>query len=291
MDVTLTLRCNNNCLFCPRKDYLKIIACNSLRDSYRDIEATRKISDKVVLSGGEVTIVDEIRSIIGFCKKKRFREIDIITNGRKLQDLRFAEKLVLAGAKNFAISLYSVDEKTHDRITQISGSCKETKKGIVNILKLSNQYDIILRVNLVLNYWNYKDLSKTMDTLVSWGVKNFIVAEQIIIGRKSGYLSLQEVAKFIGGIRRMELKGARLCLRGFSPCLLEDNISFCQDVIVMKAKNPYISWEMHEVDTLVKDKSKKNRYLMKFQKLFIRIDKCKSCFFKNRCLGIQKAYL
>jgi len=291
MDITSTLKCNNDCIFCPRQEYLKIIACRSLKDIYKDIEETRKRSKRIVLSGGEITLLEGLRGIIDFCKKKNFREIGIITNGRKLKDLNFARRLIIAGVKDFAVSLYSFNEKIHDLITRTKGSCKETKKGIANILKLSSEYDIALRVNIVLNYWNYREVTKTLDKLISLGVKNFIVAEQIIIDKKTKHLSLKEIVKFLKNIREIELNGSRVCLRGFSSCLFGDDLFFIRDEIILKRKDPFIISERHGVDTLVKDNRKKSRYLEKFEKLFAKTQRCKSCLFENRCLGIQKAYL
>lgn len=291
MDITITTRCNNDCFFCPRKNYLELIACTTLSQCYKDIENTRKKSDRVVLSGGEITVIKELWKIIDFCKQLNFREIGIITNGRRLKEASFAERIAISGVKDFAISLYSVNENIHDLITRSAGSCKETKQGIINLLKLSSQYNISLRVNFVLNYWNFQDTANTLNTLLAWGIKNFTIAEQIIINKKSKHLKLKEVIVFLRNIEQWNLKAARLCLRGFPPCLFKSINTGYADQLILKHRDPFIVLEKQEIDTLVKDARKKRRYLEKFKKLFTQSEKCRACLYKDQCLGIQKAYL
>ena len=290
MDITLTLQCNNNCIFCPRQDYLKLIACGSLKEIHSDIEKTRFKSEKIVLSGGEVTLRQDLWSILTFCNSRGFKEIGLITNGRRLKELDFAERLIRAGVKDFAVSLYSANEKIHDGITRRKGSARDTKKGILNLLALSRVYPINIRVNLVLNYWNYEDLPDTLNKLVAWGVRNFIVAEQVIIDAKSKHLSLDEIKVFVKNIQELTLEDTRLCLRGFAFCLFGQSGGMSAQGIILKEKNPCIILESQEVDTLVKEGGKKKAYMEAFGKLFFRMNKCNFCVLESRCPGIQKAY-
>lgn len=289
MDITATLKCNNNCVFCPRQDYLRLIACQSTKEIYRDIEKARQASDNIVFSGGEVTTLKEIWKIIDFARKLNFKKIGIITNGRKLQDFDFASRLGAFGVNDVAISIYSIDDKVHDGVTRRKGSCQETKNGIINMLKLSKKYGISLRINLVLNFWNYHDILSTLSRLSSMGINNLTVAEQIIIHKESKYLSFQKIKKFLRRVKQLRLKGVRLCLRGFCASFFNDKF-YDSNGLIIKKSNPLIILETHEVDTLVKKSSSKNEYLKKFKMLFRRIEKCKDCFLNSSCPGIQKAY-
>jgi len=292
MDITLTLKCNNQCIFCPRKSYLSLIACYSFRQIYKDIKQTRKVSDSITLTGGEVTLLKEekLQEIIDLCRKKKFRKVGIITNGRRLADPVFAENIIRLGVNDFAISIYSLDNKIHDRITKIRGSCAETKMGIQNILSLSRRYDIALRINLVLSNWNYKDVFQTLKGLHAQGIRNFIIAEQVIISKNRTHLSSKSVEGFLKNIKRINLDDTELCLRGFPFCFLERPFFYKKNRIVLKKYNPFISLERHELDTLVKGMNEKKAYLDKFKKLFIKTNNCNTCFFQNQCLGFQKAY-
>lgn len=290
MDITLTLKCNNDCIFCPRRGYLKTIACGSLKESLRDIEKTRRISDKIVLSGGEVTISEDLLNIVYFCSSKNFREIGIITNGRKLKDGKFAEKLIQAGVNDFAVSLYSFNNKIHDSITRKPNSARDTKRGLANLLRLSHRYPISIRVNIVLNYWNHKDLPGTLKALFSYGVRNFIIAEQVVINKNSKFLSLEEIKHSLAEIGALVLENTRLCLKSFPFCFLDGVCLTCKEGFILNEKNPFIILERQEVNTLVKEKVKKGKYLADFRKLFTKIARCRHCALEGQCMGIQKAY-
>lgn len=287
MDITVTLQCNNNCVFCPRDGYLEMIVCKSLRLVYRSIEETRLASNKIVLSGGEVTALKNILPIVKFCKKQNFEQIGIITNGRNLSDLGFTKILLSSGVNDFAVSLYSTNSEVHDGITRVKGSCYQTRAGLLNLLKLSSNYRVSVRVNIVLNFWNKEDIYVTLDELYRMGVKSFILAEQIILDRKSKYLCPDQIKEFLKEVKQLHLEGAHLSLRGFAACLLPGKYKSS----VLKKSNPRIIFEMHEMDTFIKGAGKKDKYLKKVRDNFVYIDKCSGCGFKNQCPGLQKAYV
>ncbi|MDD4907549.1 MAG: radical SAM protein [Candidatus Omnitrophica bacterium] len=291
MDITLTLKCNNNCLFCPRQGYLKTIACVSIEEIYRDIEKTRRVSDEIALSGGEVTLLPDLEEIVGFCGERGFKKVGIITNGRRLKDVKFAQRLIRAGVKDFAVSLYSWQDKIHDAITRKSGSARDTKKGLLNLLRLSRRYPIGIRVNTVLNYWNYRDLPGTIKKLFSYGVRNFIIAEQVVINRKAEHLLAPEIKDALRRISDLTLKNTRLVFRGFPLCFAPICVGVSPEGFILKKQSPRIILEKQEIDTLVKKNSSKNKYLEDFRKLFTRVKKCRDCALEKSCLGMQKAYL
>jgi MoaA/NifB/PqqE/SkfB family radical SAM enzyme len=290
MDITLTMKCNNNCVFCPRREHLKIIACRSLKDVYADIERTRRKDDKITLAGGEVTLLDDLNAIVRFCKDKGFKSVGVITNGRRLKDAKFAESLVRAGADDFAVSIYSVDNKIHDLITRRPGSARDTKKGLANLIRLSKKYPISVRVNTVLSRWNYRGLPATLETLSSYGVRNFIVAEQIVTPKRSAHLSISQTNGSLKKIMGLSLENTRLVLRGFPFCLIGRGGTACKEGIIIKPSNPLIILEKQNLDTLVKGRGKKSQYLSDLGKLFTKADRCRSCAVDSRCHGIQKAY-
>ncbi|MBN1899357.1 MAG: radical SAM protein [Spirochaetes bacterium] len=290
MDITLTLKCNNYCVFCPRKDFLKAIVCRSQKEIYSDIEKIRRKTDNIALSGGEVTLMSNLPEIISFCKEKGFKEIGIITNGRALKNKRLARDLIQYGVRDFAVSVYSFNNRIHDRITGRSGSGSDTKKGLLNLIQLSRQYPVSIRVNIVLNYWNHQDIHRTLEALYACGVRNFIVAEQVIMDKDSKHLSLNEIKKDLEQIRNIPLRDTRLVLRGFPICLLKGKKVLVPEGFVLKESDPLVILEKHEVDTLIKEKSRKSRYLRKFSRLFTRIKPCESCEYAQICMGIQKAY-
>ena len=82
-DVTVTLRCNNACLFCPRTT-LRHVKLRDAEELVPRLEEIRKHSERVTLSGGEVTILPGFVELVALCRELGFSDIAMITNGRKL---------------------------------------------------------------------------------------------------------------------------------------------------------------------------------------------------------------
>lgn len=290
VDITVTLKCNNDCVFCPRRGYLKAVACGSPREIRRGLERTRRQSAKVVLSGGEVTLMPDLPGLIAFCRRLGFGEIGVITNGRALKERGLAEKLIRSGADDFAVSVYSTRSAVHDSVTRRPGSCRETLSGLANLLRLSRIYPVQIRVNMVLNFWNHRDIPASVRELYRRGVRNFIIAEQVIINRKFPSLSLKEVKAALKKIVRLDLGNTRLVLRGFPFCAVPEGGLSGEGGLVIKKQNPFLLMEKHEADTLAGESSRKTRYLKRFSRLFVKNEKCRDCPWSFCCQGIQKAY-
>ncbi|MFA5118080.1 MAG: radical SAM protein [Candidatus Omnitrophota bacterium] len=289
MDITLNIQCNNDCLFCPRKEFLSIISCNSLKQIYRSINETRKTSDKIVLSGGEVTLLPELITIVKHCKTAGFRAIGIITNARLLRNPGFTRELVLAGANEFAVSLYSIRDMTHDRITQKPGSCRETKEGLRNLIALSKRFNISIRINTVLSALNCQDLKMTILSLYKAGIRDFIIAEEIITKNGNKHLDLPEIKDFFSRIRKLNAPRSHVVFRGFAPCLTLPKKKTGGNRLFNDAVPVFIR-EPHTIDTLTKTSTKKSLYLRKFKGLFSKKPFCADCRFARSCGGLQKKY-
>jgi MoaA/NifB/PqqE/SkfB family radical SAM enzyme len=206
-----------------------------------------------------------------------------------LKNPAFTRDLLIAGVNEFAVSLYSVRDITHDRITQRTGSCRETKAGIRNLIALRKKFDISIRINTVLSSFNYRDLEKTITSLYKASIRDFIIAEEIIPKGKASHLSLPEIKDYLTRIRTLGLRQARIVFRGFAPCLLYPE-SANRRQNDLKGFHPASIRENHEVDTLIQAKTKKSAYMSKFNRLFSKRPFCVDCRFAHSCKGLQKRY-
>lgn len=291
MDVTITKKCNNNCFFCPKDKFLSIIACEDLSEIKKDILKIKGLTDRIALSGGEITISRHFFKVLSFCKKLNFAKISIISNGRTFHNLTFAKKVILAGVKDFAISIYSLQPCIHDKITRVKGSCQETIAGIKNLIALKSKNVFSLRINLVLNCLNYDDIFHTLLQLNNAGITNFILAEQIILNNKQNHLSLNVIKKFLAEIVNLRIKNGYIVLRGFAPCLFENKYSsFFLKNKLLKTDSSYLRFEAQNMNTFEKKRIKKDAYMKKIKNLYLKKDSCLNCSYHLFCPGLQKAY-
>lgn len=132
--VEITDRCNERCLHCyipqKKKDEGNTISLddfNNLIDQFVNMGGHH-----VTLSGGEVILHKSLFDMIEYCRHRGL-EVSILSNC-VLLNKGYAQKLKKLDVSDVQVSLYSVDEHTHDLITGVEGSCARTMSAI-SILK------------------------------------------------------------------------------------------------------------------------------------------------------------
>lgn len=168
VDIKTGFLCNNNCIFCVQADN-KFKGNRTLDEIKQNLIECKKTCNSAVFTGGEVTIRDDFFEFIKFAKKLGYKKIQIQSNGRMFNSLKFCKKTIEAGADQFALSLHGYNPKQHDEFTRSPGSFLQVVKGIKNLKKLGA--DIL--INTVIVKQNYKDLPKIAKLLVSLDVNQF----------------------------------------------------------------------------------------------------------------------
>lgn len=192
----ITRACNERCVHC----YIPNDCKNNFINPdlfYRIIEEGREMNViNVTLSGGEPLLH---KDIIGFIRK--CRELDLAVN--LLSNLTLlTDEIILEMKKNPLLSvqasLYSTNNKVHDSITQIKGSCEKTKEGI---LKLCN-HGIPVQISCPIMKQNKDSFSDVLQ----WGQEHNIavVIEPVIFAAYDhsrcnikNRLSIEEIAEVL----------------------------------------------------------------------------------------------
>ncbi|MDD4290462.1 MAG: radical SAM protein [Patescibacteria group bacterium] len=133
----LQYECNNRCSWCYAPS--EITSSKEKRfDDKKENEFIDLIDDlnvkKVILIGGEPSIYSNLERVIERISKKGIRA-SMVTNGRKLSDYDFVQKVGDAGLTSLTVSIEGSSPEIHDSITRISGSFYETLQGIDNSIK------------------------------------------------------------------------------------------------------------------------------------------------------------
>jgi len=168
VDLALTYDCNNRCVHCysssPRKKSRELRAkeWKNVIDKLYDVGVPN-----ILFTGGEPTLYEHLIELVRYAEKKGI-VTGLVTNGRKLSDADFANRLAEAGLDYVQVTLESHIPEIHEKITRVSGSWKETVEGIKNVLKAG----IYVDVNTTLNKWNINHVEDFVVFLHSLGVKN-----------------------------------------------------------------------------------------------------------------------
>ncbi len=262
--------CNNRCLMCTNpldlrnnkkgKDY-------SLEAKKKEISSRTIDGDRIQFTGGETTMYPDFLELM-FWTRENFpsSELAVLSNGRMFSYEDFTKKLLDIDNLDLRVPFLGYNDKTHDDITNVSGSFKETKEGVSNILKYRNKTHR-LEIRIVLSRKNFIFLDKMMD---------FVYDEFKEID------SLVVLFPLVMGSCRANFKNIGLEYRRIMPKLeniLDDRLHYFKDLRLYHFPLCIISRHLwsHTCRSLVDD-------IIHFS------EKCSRCLHKKHCLGIPRHY-
>jgi len=165
MDLALTYRCNNDCAHCY----------NARARNYPELDTAqwKLVLDKlwelgvphIVFTGGEATLRDDLPELIAHAESNG-QITGLNTNGRRLSDKNYVQKLVDAGLDHVQITVESSDEEIHDQMVRTKGAHKQTIRGLENVLASP----LYVMTNTTMLQTNVHKIPATLDFLAELGV-------------------------------------------------------------------------------------------------------------------------
>lgn len=219
------------------------------------------------LTGGETTICPDFFRIIDYISQK-FPEtrICLLTNGRRFIYDDFRGKCLAFKKIDFVIPLHGYDSKSHDQITQVSGSFNQTIEGLKKLF-LERKTDQKIEIRIVATRLNLKIIPKILKLIkdkfptVDRVVLIFLEFEGMAkLNKNKVGITYQEIKPILWQIKKYFKVFKDFRLYHFPLCILEPDFW------------PY-TWRTlpEEEITYLKD--------------------CQKCLLKKYCLGIHKSYL
>lgn len=169
IDLKFGFLCNNKCRFCVQGNKREKYGNFPTKDLEKKLKSTAKECNKIVFTGGEVTIREDFFYLLKLAKKLGYKSIQIQSNGRIFSNMEFCEETIDAGATEFSLALHGHVPELHDYLTETKNSFYQTVKGIKN-LKTLNQY---VGTNTVITRSNYRNLPDIARLLVYLNVDQY----------------------------------------------------------------------------------------------------------------------
>jgi Radical SAM superfamily len=172
----LSLACNNNCIFCAQRGLSDVVTPAAGIEAR--LAALRAAADEITFVGGEPTLDDRLPDAIAAARAAGFRAIGVQTNGRRLADAAFAERLVAAGLSDVHLSIHGASEAQHDYHTGVDSSFRALLAGMSAVRALG----ATIVVTTVLTRSGFRGLGELPALLVARGVAAWQIAVPLVVG-------------------------------------------------------------------------------------------------------------
>lgn len=141
-DLKLGYSCNNRCVHCVIAGDRQALQDAGMPQDLSTAEWQEALSayasagvDRVVLTGGEVTIRPDFLEIVRCCAEHGFA-VGIQTNGRRFALVAVCDAVAQLEDVGLTVALHAATASVHDGITRARGSFNETIRGIRNLREL-----------------------------------------------------------------------------------------------------------------------------------------------------------
>ena len=128
--VELTYACNLKCVHCYNPKNISNVQIDFNKMKNIIDEAKELGVFKIVFSGGECTLDIDFIEIVEYARSQRM-SVEIFTNGQNLYDNpELLKRLINSYPYRVGLSMYSMNEETHEKITSVKGSHNKTLSTI-----------------------------------------------------------------------------------------------------------------------------------------------------------------
>ena len=283
LDVKVTFRWNNNCLFCApahKRDFPDP-PLEKLKAEIR--KGREEGKDEIVFTGGEPTFRKELPELVKYARDLGYRIIQIQTNGRLLYYRKFIEKLVRAGATEFSPSIHGHTAEIHEAQTRAPGSFKQVYNGIRNLRDMG----LYVITNTVITKINYKYLPQIAEMLVNLDVNQLQFAFIHIIGNGWKFRDIMvprktEVQPYLHRaldyLKEHGYGPGRAMVEAFPFCLMRGYEKYCSELYMPQSKVVDAGFI---IDNFTQWRLKEGK---------VKFPQCEKCRFNSICEGPWKEY-
>ncbi len=185
LDLALTYRCNNDCAHCYNVERPAQSAFSGAAGRELTTDEWKRVLDRawelgiphIVFTGGEPTLHDDLPELITHAEQNG-QITGLNTNGRRLADAKYLERLLTAGLDHVQITLESCEPEVHDRMVG-ARAFAQTVRGLQNALATR----LFVMTNTTMLKTNVHTIPATLDFLAELGVPTVGLNALIYAGR------------------------------------------------------------------------------------------------------------
>ncbi|MDD3032349.1 MAG: radical SAM protein [Candidatus Pacebacteria bacterium] len=283
LDIKLGYTCNNLCKFCIQGNKRDLYENQSKEEIKKITKQGSGKYERIVFTGGEVTIRNDIFELVKFAKECGYKTIAIQSNGRMFSYFDFCQKIIDAGADNFTLAIHGSTPEIHDGLTRAVGSFEQTLQGILNLKKLRQK----IYTNTVVTRINYKDMPNIAKMLSDIKVNSYQFAFMHINSSIQKDIKLvEEIVPRYKEIKPFVEEGLQIGIDANVKSKAEA-FPFCT---LNEKYHAHISENYMPNVFIYEDKKLSNFNQMKKDGAKLKGERCRECKFFERCEGPWSDY-
>ncbi len=233
VELMLGHRCNASCRFCY---FLNSVTrgCSTYDISTETAKSILGIIRKqglteVEFTGGEPTVREDLPELAACARDMGFVNISLITNGLKLGNRDYAERLIASGVNDVIFSVHGHTGELHDHQTRTPGSFHKIMYAVANVARMGAR----CRSNTVINGINFRHAGEILGHLIDLKMEAiyFVLFNPITEAHNAEshvFVNYKDAAEYI--MRGIDTYRTEL------PCFSVKYIPFCY----LKGYEPYV---------------------------------------------------
>jgi len=280
LDLKLGFRCNNHCTFCVQGDKREYVGDLTTEEAKHQLTVSRADCDRVVLTGGEITVRNDLPEIVAHARDVGYRLIQIQTNGRRLAYRSYCQALIDAGANEFNPALHGHTAALHDALVGAPGAFDQCTRGMRNLRDLGQR--VLTQTVLTRSNTPYLlHIARLLVELGAWQVQ-FAFVHAIGSAEKNWDTTVpryRDVARYLPAALDYVRRAGRSTITEAVPfCFLQGREWAAIEPVLPQTT-------VHDGDIVIGDYERYRREAGKLQG-----PPCEACTWKARCEGPWKEY-
>jgi MoaA/NifB/PqqE/SkfB family radical SAM enzyme len=282
LSIQLGGQCDSKCTFCFT-EWIRHEPRLTFQQATRALDEAAEIPtvEAVVFTGGEPTIRNDLMELSGYAAARGFRSIALQTNGHRIANSVYLDRIVAAGINMVLLSLHGSMASTHDWITCHPGSFELAHRALI---ELGRRKDVATEVNFVFCPQNKHEAKKFValvhDAAPAASIRySFPIVEGAAYDNIEATLPTLEsyIEAVAEAVRLAHSRNLRVSTANVPPCVsaavgLPSNYLLSQRR-AMLGVSPFVSSSIRRGE------------------LSAKVAACETCTFARDCGGLQLAYL
>jgi MoaA/NifB/PqqE/SkfB family radical SAM enzyme len=216
--ITLGEKCNQSCVYCS--------ATGGMWRPQGPAELARLIrgaGGAIGIGGWEPTVEPALVRVVSLARKAGISRINLFTNGVRLADRDYIQRLISAGVTTFDVSFPSHLEALSDSLTRSPGAFRRRVTAIKNILKAPGEKYVSLV--FVINSRNYR----TMPRYAEYVAREFPGVTHVLLNMICVFGEVEKKLSLVPRFERVKpyLASALAAFSRHNIKCLTDNLPLC----------------------------------------------------------------